>query len=157
MPHVMSSSHDDAVGLLTQLHGKVLRRGSQQLGRHFEGLAQMSRELRRRGGSNRVAKQLCQLDTVCGWVRHVTSIRCEQMLMELEQSLSALLTVSPLVSELSSPSVAQPFGFDTSFVSSRPDGRGHGAREVERGVEQASGRDVDERASIPSPSEQGCF
>ena len=60
--------------LLLELHGVALRLVSQS--NNYQGLAQAARALRAQGKvDNSTAKRLAQLDTVAGWVRHITQAR----------------------------------------------------------------------------------
>ena len=89
-------AHANSACLVAELHGVLLRCVCGRLGRHFEGLQQCGRELRRQGASARVAKRLSQLDVVFSWTRHLTAPRASQFVAEVVKELDSLSCGSPL-------------------------------------------------------------
>ena len=74
--------------LLVELHGRLLRRLSDEAGAHFGGLQVAGRFFAKRGRIGRgSAKKLAQLDSVTAWLRHVTRAACEGFIEDVEKQL----------------------------------------------------------------------
>ena len=80
---------DSAASLIHELHGRLLRHLAAQQQTHFEGLAVAARQLRKQGiGSSRTwRRRLREVDVAYNFVRHITSIKIEQVFHEISKEL----------------------------------------------------------------------
>ena len=79
---------DSAASLIHELHGRLLRHLAAQQQTHFEGLAVAARQLRKQGiGSSRTWRRLREVDVAYNFVRHITSIKTEQVFQEISKEL----------------------------------------------------------------------
>ena len=79
---------DSAAALIHELHGRLLRHLAAQQQTHFEGLAVAARQLRKQGiGSSRTWRRSREIDVAYNFVRHITSIKMEQVFHEISKEL----------------------------------------------------------------------
>ena len=79
---------DSAASLIHELHGRLLRHLAAQQQTHFEGLAVAARQLRKQGfGSSCTWRRLREIDVAYNFVRHITSIKIEQVFHEISKEL----------------------------------------------------------------------
>ena len=96
----------DAACLVAEVHGRLVRLVASATGQHFQGLRAASSSLRRNGLiTNRLARQLTRLDDAFAVIRHITSVRSDQIADELAASIQQAVTrasqASPIAASMS--------------------------------------------------------
>ena len=76
-----------APAILFDLHGELLRLLACRSGRHFQGLAQAGRSLRL---ASKTRKRLERLDGTVAFLRHITSPRAQEFVLEVEMALASI-------------------------------------------------------------------
>lgn len=82
-----TDSFMDAAALIGALHGRALRAVASSSGIHFRGLSQAAR-CKELPLDNRLRKKLHQIDVAFSFVRHVTQVKCDDLVQSLETALS---------------------------------------------------------------------
>lgn len=77
----------DAAALLSHTHAPLLRLLSAEAGKHFEGL-QAAARYKSLNLSNKQRRQLTHLDVAHNWARHVTAIRCEMLVEDIQSCIT---------------------------------------------------------------------
>ena len=74
----------DAAALLARTHATLVRQLAEIAGHHFEGL-QAAARYKSLKLTIRHRRQLCHLDIAFNWSRHVTSVKCDVLIIDILQ------------------------------------------------------------------------
>ena len=91
-------THDGAIGLLAELHGRVLRHTSGKSGIDFQGLQQASSWLRKKGNTRAIraagdqqlrstCKRMASLEISLKFAGHITGPRAANFFNEVEEAI----------------------------------------------------------------------
>ena len=83
----------DAAVLLARTHATLVRQPSEIAGHHFEGL-QAAARYKSLKLTQRHRRQLCHLDVAFNWSRHVTSVKCDMLLVDILHHASPTLAAT---------------------------------------------------------------